>query len=164
MRYYWPARGNELQIDLDQVTLRQFHKRLGVLRGLDQVKIVHVSEQPSKTAGHWHVTITLEDELPAMERVLLQCALGSDPVREMLNWARIRKADPVPVMFIEPSPRLRTVREVREDNDPDDGLDVDVFGFDAPDELTCGCGMDTGRCSHMELWQPSIQFVRYGKE
>lgn len=131
MRYYWPARGNELQID-----------------------------------GHWHVTITLKHELPVMERILLQCALGSDPVRELLNWARVRKDDPVPILFIEPSPRLRTVREVREDNDPDDGLDVSIFSgeFDEPECLACECGLSAGRCSHMEQFQPALQFVRYGKD
>ena len=162
MRYYWPARGNELQIDLDKTTLGEFHRRLGVLRGLALVKITGVKEQASKTAGHWHVTVTLSKALDPMERILLQCALGSDPVRELLNWARVRKQDAVPILFIEPMAREREEEVGAEEDNLSYVFDPEFD--DEPECLACECELGAGRCKHMEEFQPSIQFVKYGED
>lgn len=153
MRRYVPARENQLQIDLDQVGLTEFHKRLAVVEGTGEVTVVDVTQVPSKTVGHWHITVMLKDELPLTERLFLQVCLGSDPMRELLSWSRARRHDPVPVLFIEPQ-----VPSFDYDG-PDDLFDFDSddpADADVPfDRLACGCEMSVGRCVHMDAFQPA---------
>ena len=42
MRYYVPSQADELEVDLDKTSMREFNRRLGILRGIDQVKVLNV--------------------------------------------------------------------------------------------------------------------------
>jgi len=52
--------------------------------------------------GGEHVYFEVEGEdLTPIERVLLQACLGSDPVREVLSFLRIKRNHPTPTTFFE---------------------------------------------------------------
>lgn len=54
----------------------------------------------SRNGSGRHVVIKLKVELSEAERLLLQCALGSDPMREALGMQRMRLGlDPVSALF-----------------------------------------------------------------
>jgi len=164
-RVYVPPLPNELQIDLDAVTLTEFYRRLNVLRGIDLVKIVEVIKVPSKTAEHWHVTVKLDQELQEIERIALQACLGSDPMRELLNWARVRQEDEVPMCFIEPVERKRRqLIEYDDVADVEEEVDTDFYGEEPyPDRPMLECDHDVrfGRCDHMDEFQVPLKFA-YG--
>jgi hypothetical protein len=59
---------------------------------------------PSVSRGvHRHVVVTLPRTVKSeYERLAMQGALGSDPMRELLSWARIEKgASKYPTLFFE---------------------------------------------------------------
>jgi hypothetical protein len=58
----------------------------------------------SKTPGHFHVTVFLPQDFKRVElltRVLLAALLGSDGVRETLNYCRVATGRRIPVAFFE---------------------------------------------------------------
>jgi hypothetical protein len=105
-----PAAPDELQIDLDQPRAR-IPKRLLRLVS-EHVKIKSVKYNRSKS-GNTHVSIRIEpnswsytdpaDYGSMLEKLFLQAALGSDPVRELLSWGRARNGCPYPTLFFENS-------------------------------------------------------------
>lgn len=42
-------------------------------------------------SGHWHVKMTLKEDLEPLEILAVQLIMGSDPVREAYNLRRIRR-------------------------------------------------------------------------
>jgi hypothetical protein len=105
MRYFRPARDNELQLDIDSARqLKQAKRMIAMLQDSAHVKIIRQHIRPSKKKSHWHVSIFVAKKLPVIERIALQAILGSDPIREMMNWGRVKNDDPYPILFIEKHP------------------------------------------------------------
>ena len=93
-----PAKDNQLQIDIDRPGARIKRRLLRLVE--EHVKIESVRYSRSKS-GNTHCRITLREPLSDTERILLQLALGSDPVRELLSWGRVRNGCPYPTLFFE---------------------------------------------------------------
>ena len=85
---------HELFLDIDSAqALEQFEK-------LWKVFIAHcrhvghsdptkeITPSASGEPGHYHIVIRLGWRVSALERVMLQACLGSDPMRELLSWRR----------------------------------------------------------------------------
>lgn len=92
---------NQLQLDIDSIedhVKMQF--QLMILE--EQMTCDVVSDIPSKTEGHRHVTIWLGREVTPLERLLLQACLGSDRKRELLGFVNILKGDERPTLFVYP--------------------------------------------------------------
>lgn len=97
---FTPCALDELQIDLDRPHARIPAKLLRLVRE-------HVYTSPPvytrSKSGNTHVSITLLKPMSQIERLFLQTALGSDPVRELLSWGRVRNGCPYPTLFFEKS-------------------------------------------------------------
>ena len=83
-----------LQIDINSEEELEFfkvqHKRFAA--ALQEHNIVDISEPeivPSRTSGHYHVTIKMDKAFTPLERVAFQAIFGSDRKRELRNLARI---------------------------------------------------------------------------
>jgi len=97
---------NELFIDIDE------EEQLDVFKG--QIKRVievfgkrvswNQRSSPSGLPGRYHIVVTLPVEVTAVERIALQACLGSDLVREILSWARMRLGHDLPTCFFEKDP------------------------------------------------------------
>lgn len=48
-----------------------------------------------------HIVVRLDRHVTDAERIALQAALGSDPVREILGIVRVQHKDPHPTLFLE---------------------------------------------------------------
>lgn len=90
---------NQLQIDIDGFeALGRFHFAHGLLLpGTTYLQ----APSPSGTAGRYHITVTLDRELTALERIGLQALLGSDPAREALSYAAALAGVERPTVFFE---------------------------------------------------------------
>ena len=74
-----------LQLDIDSDA--DFQKTNVLLKRLRYVlDYKSLSYCPSKSHNHFHIYVTLKTPMPKKERMLLQGLLGSDPIREALNW------------------------------------------------------------------------------
>lgn len=109
LRVVVPADG-ELQIDLDSEEDYQNHKAMmEVLSGRGVVYEYH--EAPSKSGlPNRHITVKLLSgpggrditlPLDPWQRIALQAALGSDPVRELLSCMRVFRNVEPPTAFLE---------------------------------------------------------------
>lgn len=93
-------RDNQLQIDIDtREQLSVYHKQIAVFaRGIPISQVMF----PSKGGGEgYHITITLAFDVSPLERIALQAALGSDPMRELLSLMRFKNGDDHPTLFVE---------------------------------------------------------------
>lgn len=93
-----PAKADELQIDLDQPCAAlnsAVFELLGQLVGIRSATMA-----PSRN-GNTHWLIKLKKRLPLRDRLVLQCALGDDPVRVIKSWDRVRRHAPHPILFFE---------------------------------------------------------------
>jgi hypothetical protein len=118
-RVIFPA-DDELQLDIDS------EADLAVYRDLRTILTEahfwsELSCVPSKTAGHYHVTMKLSHPVTAMERLLLQACLGSDRKRELLGYLNLTRGDQRPTLFIEPPIKQLTAAKP----DPDEDWDED---------------------------------------
>lgn len=52
--------------------------------------------------GNTHVVLTLDREYSDFERIAFQAMLGSDPVRELLNWKRVLDGSDNPIALFRP--------------------------------------------------------------
>jgi hypothetical protein len=111
---------NELQLDIDsEEELNGFRARFARLKkilGRDPEKILGrdpgdrrggeatwtKAPSPSGKPGRYHVTVTLPRVgMTHVERIVLQAVLGSDPMREVLNFRRWQYGDEQPTLFFE---------------------------------------------------------------
>lgn len=95
---------NELFIDCDSMdALKRTVELLGIFK---QSRDCGWTTKPSRTLGHYHVTVTLHDcdVVGAWERIFFQALLGSDPKRELLAAVQAWNddKDPVSVFYEEP--------------------------------------------------------------
>lgn len=108
---------NELFIDLDTLeAIDEFKIRFGDFTSINTFK--HAKVQYTTSAnGNTHVIVTLPDEkFTVLERIALQAALGSDPIREMIDVDNQRDGyEFVSVLFEKPGTTRRdTPLEVKE--------------------------------------------------
>lgn len=95
---------NQLQIDIDtpeQYAVYQ-HAIECVMRNWPRCAALTFEEHASKSG--WparHITITLPFEVDPWQRIALQAALGSDPIRELLSATRLLKGAELPTLFVE---------------------------------------------------------------
>lgn len=109
---------NELQLDIDsEEELNGFRARFARLKKILGESPVTGEERaepvggeatwtkrpsPSGKPGRYHVTVTLPREVRThVERIVLQAVLGSDPMREVLNFRRWQHGDEQPTLFFE---------------------------------------------------------------
>lgn len=100
---------NQLQLDLDTEEAYEWYK-VRVMEFQQHSNFgVHVEEHFSKSGPpKRHITLTLTDEygnpieLDEWQRITLQFALGSDPIRETLNTWRLLRGEPNPTRLFEP--------------------------------------------------------------
>jgi hypothetical protein len=100
------AAADELLVDLDNAVQReQFDRVWPVVVREFGAEIL--TRWPSKSGGiHEHVQITLSlagDDFTVPERIALQAALGSDPVRDVLTLQRFRLGIAEPIRLFRPS-------------------------------------------------------------
>jgi len=91
----------DLFVDIDnEAAYKQFDK------GMDFV-IKHfngriIKNTPSRSGlPKRHIIVRLGGHVADAERIALQAALGSDPVREILGIVRVQHKDPHPTLFLE---------------------------------------------------------------
>jgi len=111
---------NQLQIDIDSEEAKAiFSDRI---QRISRWVKCEYKIQPSKSGepGHYHIYVDTDRVFSQTERVLVQLLLGSDPIRELLSWARIVTNDPHPTLFLEkkkelaPVPSLVNIESIRE--------------------------------------------------
>lgn len=94
---------NELQLDLDdEGSHERFMLSWEILArelGLDPTGY-RMTKSRRKERG-LHVRIELPFDVTPWQRIALQAALGSDPVREVLSCIRLMAGDPNPTLLIE---------------------------------------------------------------
>jgi hypothetical protein len=80
---------NELFIDIDtRDQLATFERNFEVLRRY--IPVEECTETPSKRGWpHVHIVVRLKHAVTSIERIAMQTALGSDPMREILSIARV---------------------------------------------------------------------------
>jgi hypothetical protein len=95
----------QLFIDIDsKAALNDFWRCWSVFREQEQLHNEDMvrSDSPSGEKHHEHIVITLKRDLESdEERIMLQALLGSDPMREMLSWKRVKLGDKTPTLFFE---------------------------------------------------------------
>ncbi len=92
---------HEIFVDLDNdAALERFESMLPKLR--EHVTVESVQVTPSASGlPHRHAVVMLKGTVTPMERLLLQAILGSDPVRELLGFARERAGIKTSSLFFE---------------------------------------------------------------
>lgn len=96
----------ELQIDIDSdAHYETFLRSLeSVARNLLDAEAWMISVHPSKSGlPRRHITIELPFYVGGWERIALQAALGSDPMRELLSAILLIRGDSFPTLFVEPA-------------------------------------------------------------
>lgn len=96
---------DELFLDLDSEEAydryRNMHFKLSSLLrphdGLRTFETVSKSGLPNR-----HIRITLPGDMTMEQRFIFQLALGSDPARELMNYASYLNGERQPSIFIEP--------------------------------------------------------------
>lgn len=84
------AKKNELMIDYDQEEIpEQFQKMLPILRQRFNKGTIFWKKQHSASGKHWHVIVTLPEEISDQERIVWQAVFGSDYMREGLSLLRV---------------------------------------------------------------------------
>lgn len=100
-RVCYPA-DNELQLDIDSEEQYAAWKKAEGIIARNEVFTAVVEEAPSSSGlPHCHVRILLPFDVTPWQRIALQAALGSDPVRELLSCVRMLKGDVHPTLLVE---------------------------------------------------------------
>jgi len=100
---------DEVQVDLDgPQAVKNFNRRLACLRRWARLDGWLMCVRPSRSGerGHYHVTIKLPVEVVTKESILIASLLGSDPIREIINYVRVNQDRPYPICFF----RTKNVR------------------------------------------------------
>lgn len=81
--------GIKLDFDKKIINVRQFRRRLFTVAEILDFTIQHPEVLESRRGFHVSFTAVGQDLLP-QDAVIIQSCLGSDAVREALNWRRIK--------------------------------------------------------------------------
>lgn len=93
---------DELQIDIDSEHAYEVFNAMRWIVSM-HFPIESVEEHPSHSGlPKRHITVKMKEKVTNHERLLLQLALGSDRVREVLGLARLRLGQPNPTCLFEP--------------------------------------------------------------
>jgi hypothetical protein len=89
--YVYRPESREVLLDLDGlVATATFRQRFEFLQRVCPDYFLEHTETPSKSGfPNKHVVIKVRDELTDVSRLLLQCLLGSDINREIMNFSRL---------------------------------------------------------------------------
>lgn len=91
-----------LQLDLDTPAAdATFRREFARFREKGQLQAVKLETWISKS-GNNHVIITLLKPKSMLERIVLQAGLGSDPIRELMNYRRWDHSLPDPICLFRP--------------------------------------------------------------
>lgn len=94
----------EIQIDVDtEESYLECLERINSLKDCLDFKIIVKDKESKSGHPHHHITIDMGIDLTNWQRVALQAVLGSDPVRERLNAARLFTDNKYPIVFFEPT-------------------------------------------------------------
>ena len=112
------ADSNQLQIDLDEPwvfsvdylksTKSKIHDKAQELFdekvwwSFDREVNVIILEAWRSRNGNTHIVLTLDRDYTPFERIIFQAVLGSDPVRELLNWKRVVDGSDNPIALFKP--------------------------------------------------------------
>ena len=91
---------HELFVDIDaKYALDIFHQRFDLFKTVCK----DATKQYTKSkSGNWHVYVTVPSQVFTMdERIALQAALGSDPLREMIATFHHKEGYQYPSVFFE---------------------------------------------------------------
>lgn len=103
---------NELQIDLDsEADKERFYRSFEILSR--EFGVPTAVWNTSKSGEGHHVRITMPFDLTPWQRIALQAALGSDPVRELLSAVRLHAGDPHPTLFFELPETMPLIRRAK---------------------------------------------------
>lgn len=93
-----------LLLDLDTPDhILQYEQTLGMLKSF--VDVTALEEWASKSGTGKHVHISVDREMTATERILLQACLGSDPLHEILSLVTgIWQDNAEPTVLFKPPP------------------------------------------------------------
>ena len=97
---------NELQIDIDSGTdMDRFRRSFEILKRELGIIDDDVTITPSrnKVDGR-HIRVRMGFDLSPIQRIALQAACGSDPIRELLSLVRLFAGDEHPTLFLEKKP------------------------------------------------------------
>jgi hypothetical protein len=93
------ANDNTIQVDLDEETSCDiFRQNYNVIKGIIGPHKLIKSLSKSKRL---HVTIKTTKSIKPIERIAIQAFLGSDPLREALNYRNTKTKQKNPILFIE---------------------------------------------------------------
>ena len=94
----------QLQIDIDSADHYEVFLQSArvVLRNWDCATDITIEDRPSRSGlPRRHITLTLPFAVQPWQRIALQAAFGSDPVRELLSATRLMHGDKPPTLFVE---------------------------------------------------------------
>lgn len=83
-----------LKLDFDGARLPKIEMRVAAFTVLTGVRVLGLAY--ARTRRGWHVMVPLARRLPPAQIVAAQAILGSDPMRELFNLARVRRLRSVP--------------------------------------------------------------------
>lgn len=93
---------DQLQIDIDSYDAQRAFERSWCIFSREWPEATHEIRASKSGPPHAHVYVTVPGwQLEPIERIALQAALGSDPVRELLAVVRLAKGIPHPTLFVE---------------------------------------------------------------
>ena len=95
---------NQLQLDIDSVEhYRNFlHAAEVIMRNWPFACAIEIEDHPSSSGfPRRHITLTLPVSVEPWQRIALQAALGSDPIRELLSATRLMRGDIHPTLFVK---------------------------------------------------------------
>lgn len=95
---------NQLLIDIDSYEGHSiFHRAMAAYkRNMEGFGEIKFEQRPSSSGyPHMHITVTLPFKVDPWQRIALQAAFGSDPMRELLSITRLMKGDSHPTILVE---------------------------------------------------------------
>lgn len=92
----------ELQIDIDSDEhYAAFQRAIACIERNEVFQFEAVEKVSSSGLPHRHITVHLPFQVEPWQRIALQAALGSDPMRELMSAVRMLKGDVHPTLFVE---------------------------------------------------------------
>jgi len=96
----YPA-DNELQVDIDNDTHYEAFLRSWAIFGRDVPEATMLEHESKSGYPRRHITVSLPFKVNPWQRIALQGALGSDPVRELLSAMRLHNGSEPATLFCE---------------------------------------------------------------
>jgi|SRR5690348_13733802 len=106
---WYVARYNELLLDMDcpEKSSEHFLRRLRGAIDYGRLKLLSIEMHHSRNEKHLHVLLTLDQNIPPMEKCAWEIVLHSDIYRTACNVMRAARRYPAPNILITPFPFSR---------------------------------------------------------